>query len=82
MLGEPIELDGVPPVGREVTASASGELTLRGVTRPVTRLFNRIANKVVRGFGVEPHDALSSTTSTSIPRAGPPREQLWISSTG
>ena len=34
------------------------------VTRPVSKVFNGIANKVVRGFGVEPRDELSSTTST------------------
>ena len=35
-----------------------------GVTRPVSRVFNGIANRVVRRFGVEPRDELSSTTST------------------
>ena len=35
-----------------------------GITRPVSRVFNGIANRVVRGFGVEPRDELSSTTST------------------
>jgi CBS domain containing-hemolysin-like protein len=34
------------------------------VTRPVSKVFNGIANKVVRSFGVEPRDELSSTTST------------------
>ena len=33
-------------------------------TRPVSKVFNGIANRVVRGFGVEPRDELSSTTST------------------
>jgi CBS domain containing-hemolysin-like protein len=33
-------------------------------TRPVSRVFNGIANRVVRAFGVEPRDELSSTTST------------------
>lgn len=33
-------------------------------TRPVSKVFNGIANRVVRGFGVEPKDELSSTTST------------------
>ena len=34
------------------------------LTRPVSKVFNGIANRVVRGFGVEPRDELSSTTST------------------
>ena len=34
------------------------------VTRPVSKVFNGIANGVVRSFGVEPRDELSSTTST------------------
>jgi CBS domain containing-hemolysin-like protein len=34
------------------------------ITRPVSTVFNGIANRVVRGFGVEPRDELSSTTST------------------
>ena len=34
------------------------------VTRPVSKFFNGIANRVVRGFGVEPRDELPSTTST------------------
>ena len=34
------------------------------VTRPVSKVFNGIANRVVRRFGVEPRDGLSSTTST------------------
>jgi CBS domain containing-hemolysin-like protein len=33
-------------------------------TRPVSTVFNGIANRVVRRFGVEPRDELSSTTST------------------
>jgi polyisoprenoid-binding protein YceI len=35
-LTTPIELGGVPADGTPVTATATGELTLRGVTRPVT----------------------------------------------
>jgi len=34
------------------------------VTRPVSVVFNGIARRIVRGFGVEPRDELSSTTST------------------
>jgi CBS domain containing-hemolysin-like protein len=34
------------------------------ITRPVSRVFNGIANRVVRALGVEPRDELSSTTST------------------
>jgi CBS domain containing-hemolysin-like protein len=33
-------------------------------TRPVSRVFNGIANRIVRSLGVEPRDELSSTTST------------------
>lgn len=35
VLTEPIELGSVPPVGEPIAASAFGELTLHGVTRPV-----------------------------------------------
>lgn len=35
-LTEPIELDAVPAAGEQIDASATGELTLRGVTQPVT----------------------------------------------
>ena len=35
-LGAPIEFDRVPPAGEQITASATGDLTLHGVTRPVT----------------------------------------------
>ena len=35
-LTEPIELGAVPAPGEQVTATATGELTLRGVTNPVT----------------------------------------------
>ena len=33
------------------------------ITGPVTRLFNGIANRIVRAFGVEPRDELSTTNS-------------------
>lgn len=36
VLTEPIELDGVPDDGEELTVEAVGDLTLRGVTQPVT----------------------------------------------
>lgn len=35
-LTAPIEFGSVPPDGEEITATAEGELTLRGTTRPVT----------------------------------------------
>ena len=35
-LTEPIDLGTVPAVGEQVTVTATGELTLRGTTRPVT----------------------------------------------
>jgi polyisoprenoid-binding protein YceI len=35
-LTAPIEFLSVPPVGEQITASATGDLTLHGVTRPVT----------------------------------------------
>ncbi len=35
-LGAPIEFSGVPAAGQQITASAIGDLTLHGVTRPVT----------------------------------------------
>jgi polyisoprenoid-binding protein YceI len=35
-LGAPIEFDRVPAAGEQITASATGDLTLHGVTRPVT----------------------------------------------
>lgn len=35
-LTSPIELDGIPAVGRQVSAQAVGDLTLRGVRRSVT----------------------------------------------
>jgi polyisoprenoid-binding protein YceI len=35
-LTAPIEFGAVPPVGEQITASATGDLTLHGVTRPVT----------------------------------------------
>jgi polyisoprenoid-binding protein YceI len=35
-LTAPIEFRSVPPAGEQVTASATGDLTLHGVTRPVT----------------------------------------------
>jgi polyisoprenoid-binding protein YceI len=36
VLTEPIELGAVPADGEEITATATGDLTLHGVTRPVT----------------------------------------------
>jgi len=36
VLTEPIEFGSVPAEGEQITATATGELTLRGVTRPVT----------------------------------------------
>lgn len=36
VLTEPIELDEVPAAGERITAEATGELTLHGVTQPVT----------------------------------------------
>jgi polyisoprenoid-binding protein YceI len=36
VLTEPIELGAVPADGEQITATATGELTLRGVTNPVT----------------------------------------------
>ena len=35
-LTEPIELGSIPADGEQITASATGELTLHGVTQPVT----------------------------------------------
>ncbi len=35
-LTEPVDLGAIPPVGEQVSATAVGELTLHGVTRPVT----------------------------------------------
>jgi len=35
-LGAPIEFGAVPAAGKQITASATGDLTLHGVTRPVT----------------------------------------------
>jgi polyisoprenoid-binding protein YceI len=35
-LTAPIELGAIPEAGQQITASATGELTLRGETRPVT----------------------------------------------
>ncbi len=36
MLTEPIELDAAPRKGEKVTADATGDLTLHGITRRVT----------------------------------------------
>jgi polyisoprenoid-binding protein YceI len=36
VLSAPIELGAVPPDGAPITATATGDLTLRGVTKPVT----------------------------------------------
>jgi polyisoprenoid-binding protein YceI len=36
ILGAPIEFGAVPAAGEQITASATGDLTLHGVTRPVT----------------------------------------------
>jgi polyisoprenoid-binding protein YceI len=36
VLTEPIELESIPAEGEQITAQATGELTLRGVTNPVT----------------------------------------------
>lgn len=36
VLTSPIELGSIPAAGETITATATGELTLRGVTRPVT----------------------------------------------
>ena len=36
VLTEPIELGEIPPPGEQITATATGDLTLRGVTNPVT----------------------------------------------
>jgi polyisoprenoid-binding protein YceI len=35
-LSSPIELGTIPPLGQEVTVPATGNLTVRGVTKPVT----------------------------------------------
>jgi polyisoprenoid-binding protein YceI len=49
-LTTPIQLGSVPPVGKTVQVQATGELTLRGVTEPVT--FPLSAERVTGGIDV------------------------------
>ena len=49
-LTTPIELGTVPADGKEITASATGDLTLRGATKPVT--FNVTAKRTGASIGV------------------------------
>jgi polyisoprenoid-binding protein YceI len=56
-LGEPIDLGAVPADGEEQTFLADGELTLRGVTRPVT--FDLVARR--SGAGIEVNGAIPLT---------------------
>ena len=49
-LTEPIDFGTVPDVGGRLSASAEGELTMRGVTRPVT--FDLEAERTAAGFSV------------------------------
>ncbi len=49
-LTKPIDLGTVPADGKEITASATGDLTMRGVTKPVT--FNVTAKRTGASIGV------------------------------
>ena len=50
VLTEPIEFGAVPADGEQITAEATGELTLRGVTNPVT--FDLVAQTSEGRIGV------------------------------
>jgi polyisoprenoid-binding protein YceI len=67
-LTSPIELTTVPAVGERVTAQATGELTLKGVTKPVT--FPVEAERTDTGFKVAGSIPITfSDYGVSVPEA-------------
>lgn len=54
-LARPIELGSIPPEGRQIEAQATGELTLRGTTRPVSvRVRAQLTGGAIRVAGTIP----------------------------
>jgi polyisoprenoid-binding protein YceI len=49
-LTQPIQLGAIPPIGRIITAGATGQLSMRGVTRPIS--FPLQAERVAGGIDV------------------------------
>jgi polyisoprenoid-binding protein YceI len=71
-LTSPIELTTVPGVGERLTAQATGELTLKGVTKPVT--FPVEAERTDTGFKVAGSIPITfSDYGIDNPSAGPAR---------